>query len=57
MIILSSLDIKEHEESWYDDFRNIHINKTGTSDKDAVTIAVTSTNQTGTYRPGTGFCY
>lgn len=57
MTILSSLDIKEHEESWYDDFRNIHINKTGTSDKDAVTIAVTSTKQTGTYRPGTGFCY
>lgn len=57
MIILSSLDIKEHEESWYDDFRNIHINKTGTSDKDAVTIAVTSTKQTGTYRPGTGFSY
>jgi hypothetical protein len=57
MVILSNLDIKEHDESWYDDFRNIHINDTGTSDKDAVTIAVSSTNQTGTYRPGTGFCY
>lgn len=57
MVILSNLDIKEHDESWYDDFRNIHINDTGTSDKDAVTIAVSSTNQTGTYRKGTGFCY